>query len=266
MAPHLRTRNDGTTGRLAARVHPDVVLPAVAIVVSELALFAGRTDLALWGHFFTLLGCAAGLLVTSREGTTLTALAFLPLFRLVNLGMPLFSGEALYWLPLVYGAFLPSLYLVFRTHESPTVDFDPGRTLRLLVPAVVCGALLAGVRSALVVGRPGIVAASLRRVALLSVVTFGFVALVEEVLFRGVLQRELRARLGGPAGVGLTAVLFGVMYGTSRTGSIPFGIGLGVVLGVAYDRTDSLVTTWVIRGTFNAVLFGVLPLSGVTIG
>lgn len=260
MAPSLRTEDS----RSVRRADLNFVPPTILIVCSEVALLVGRTDIALWGHFVTLVGCVFATALAPRNSSALTALAFLPLFRLVNLGMPRLTDVTLYWLVLVYGAFLPSLYVLYRARGRGLSDWDPGRTLRLLVPAAVVGALLAGVRAALFSARPLVSSLSLPQLALLFVVMFVFVGLVEEMLFRGLIQPELTARVGRAGGIGLTALLFGAMYASSRLGStVLFGVGLGLVVGYVYDRTTSLATACVIRGTMNVFLFGFIPLSGV---
>lgn len=57
-------------------------------------------------------------------------------------------------------------------------------------------------------------------------VNLGVTALAEELLFRGLLQGALVARLGAARGIGLTAALFGLAHA-------PFGSAFALVAGVA---------------------------------
>lgn len=252
------------TVRSVKRAQLDVLLPVVGVILSEAALFSGHPDIALWGYGGTFVGCTAALFIAAGDDSMFAALSFLPLFRLVNLGMPRFTEAMLYWLPLVYGVFLPSLLLTSRVSERSTPEVDAGRALSFLLPAVAIGASLALARSALFPVQPLIHEPSFRQIALLTVVMFGFVCLVEELLFRAILQPELQARLGRAGGIGLTAVLFGTMSATIPFRlTVAFGVVVGLIAGYAYDRSRSLVTVWVMRGTLNVVLYGVVSLSDI---
>lgn len=75
--------------------------------------------------------------------------------------------------------------------------------------------------------------------------------LVEELFFRGFLQRALVRRLGPVVGIGITAVLFGLTHFdlTALLGLTAFG----VVLGVLAHRRGSLGAPIVAHVVFNAV-------------
>jgi len=44
---------------------------------------------------------------------------------------------------------------------------------------------------------------------------------------------------------------------------VAFAFGLGLLLGVIYDATDSLLLVVLIHGTLDVFLFAVFPLRGV---
>lgn len=74
---------------------------------------------------------------------------------------------------------------------------------------------------------------------------------VEELFFRGFLQRAMVRRLGPVVGIGLTAALFGLTHF-----DVAAFVGLtvfGVVLGVLAHRRGSLGASIVAHVTFNAV-------------
>ena len=88
----------------------------------------------------------------------------------------------------------------------------------------------------------------------------GFVAIGEELLFRGLVQRDLMKALGWKSGIILASLLFAVMHLTWR--SIPeliFVFFAGLLLGYLYYRTKSLVAPIIMHGVGNVILVAVMP-------
>jgi membrane protease YdiL (CAAX protease family) len=83
--------------------------------------------------------------------------------------------------------------------------------------------------------------------------TFPF---VEEVIFRGVIQTELKKRIGTIAAVLATSVLFGFAHveGTKDYSRIALLCCAGLVFGIVRERTDSIGAPIAVHGIYNAVL------------
>lgn len=248
----------------SANIGLAVLVPFVGIGISEWFVFTGQIDAALWIHLLTFIYCTSGPLVLASETHVLRALALVPLFRLVNLGIPVFFELTLLWLPLVYGPFLIGLFLLSKQHSSVTVSLRDFIELVFLSPvATVLALLLASLEYAIIQPPALIPTWDVVNVMVLAVVMLGFVGLVEEFLFRGILQRTLINRIGTVPGVGLTAVIFGLMHSAyGQTSEIGFAILFGLVVGVIYNRTSNLVIVTYIHGLLNIVLFGLYPIHG----
>jgi membrane protease YdiL (CAAX protease family) len=97
------------------------------------------------------------------------------------------------------------------------------------------------------------------------VVAVGLAPIVEEWLFRGVIQQGLVARLGVPAGVVTTALLFAIGHGgggfsAQSTAAVVAQIFvIGLTLGFARQATGSLLAPILLHAGVNAV--GVLGLA-----
>jgi membrane protease YdiL (CAAX protease family) len=242
--------------------NPAVVLPTVAVALAETALFFGRTDLALWGHLLALLICVFGPLAVEDE-PMLLAFTLVPVFRLVNLGMPVFVELTLFWFPLVYAPLFPAVYVVATNAETPQIRTNARFAAAALLPGAAIGALLAEIEYAIIRPDALIPVWNLPNLAFVAIVMFGFVGLVEELVYRGILQRALQRRVGRTGGLLVASFLFGMMhsaYGTSA--EIAFASGIGLVFGLVYDATDSIVLVTVMHGTLNVFLFAVIPLRG----
>ncbi|MFB6201955.1 MAG: lysostaphin resistance A-like protein [Halorhabdus sp.] len=91
-------------------------------------------------------------------------------------------------------------------------------------------------------------------------ISFLFIGPGEELVFRGVVQGLFRKAYGVAPAVLITSVLFGVAHylalvGQGRATYIAIAIGLGVVLGSVYERTENVLVPIVIHGAWNAMLF-----------
>lgn len=238
------------------------LLPLVVITGSEVALFFDRVDVALWGHVVALLGCVLGPLVLNDE-PLLQAFALVSLFRLLNLGVPTFGLRSLYALGLVYALVFPAVALLVARTDAHTLRETPRTAVLGTLPAVALGWGLAEVEYAVLRPEAMIAALTLTGVVTTVVVMVLAVGLVEELIYRGVIQPQMCDELGRVAGVVSTAFLYGITYAVyADQWMIGFGIVLGLVLGAVYDATESLALSTVVHGSLNVFLFAVIPLRG----
>nr|WP_255679874.1 CPBP family intramembrane glutamic endopeptidase [Methanosarcina sp. DH2] len=94
----------------------------------------------------------------------------------------------------------------------------------------------------------------------LTIVMVFFVGLVEELIFRSVLQTRLENALGVWEAIIITSFLFGLMhsgYGTFQ--EILYTGFVGFIMGLAFYKTRSLPFIAVLHGFVNVFLFGILP-------
>lgn len=240
------------------------IVPFVMIGLSELLVYSGQLELSLWGHLLTFMYCALGPLILADETHVFRALALVPLFRLVNLGVPVFFELTLLWLPLVYGPFLVGLFMLSSQDSLVTMSVDSFKQTLFVLPVATALALLLSVVEYRIIQPPPLIPSwDPASVLLLSVIMFGFVALVEELLFRGILQRTLVNRLGPIPGVAMAAVVFGLMHSVyGQPAEVGFATLIGLVVGVIYVRTSNLILITYIHGLLNIALFGAFPLLG----
>jgi len=246
--------------------HPNrlilILVFVTGIAVSEAFLFSGRRWMAIWGHFATLVVCLS-FLQRGVDATHVQVILLVPLFRLVNLGMPVFFELTVYWFPMIYGPLIPGLVLVDRLNPDLDVPFGWREGLILLPLTIPLGWVLAEVESEILQSAALIPAWNVVEVATITVVMVCFVGFVEEYLFRGLLQPTLQESLGRWPGVLLASALFGLMHsGYGVPAEVLFAGVIGLVFGLIYDYLDSLVFVTVVHGVLNVFLFAVLPIHG----
>lgn len=93
-------------------------------------------------------------------------------------------------------------------------------------------------------------------------VTLLLVAPTEELVFRGAVQGQFRREYGVPFAVAASSAVFASIHFTSFTGSgalvsLVVVLVLGGVLGVVYEKSESLLVPVAAHGLYNAAQFAV---------
>lgn len=242
-----------------------IAIPVLCIVIAELHIFSGRLAAAVWMH----IGILFALLTSSIfiKNPTIhkihISLMLLPLLRLVNLSMPIFFKTTLYTFIFVYSPLIVSLAVII-IHQRDSLDeigITKKHLLTYMILSIPLGFLL-GVGEFLVI-RPGYLIPdfTLGNLLILTIVMVFFVGLVEELIFRSILQVRFEQVLGVQKALIITSFLFGLMHSGYGTFYEMLYTGfVGLVIGVLFHKTKSLPFIAVLHGMVNVFLFGVLPL------
>jgi len=246
-------------------------IPILIIAFAELMIYEGSLDEAIMVHtllLITLVMCIA--LIKDRDiQQTYQILMLLPILRLVNLATPVFFEDTLYSLAFIYAPMAIPVAIIAMYQEFTLEKMGLAlRKLWLFLPlAFSMGAVLGygeytilqvSVRDALI---PDLSLASLLSLA---VVMIFFVGLIEELIFRGLLQTRLVTFLGPVAGILAASLLFGLMHaGYGSLIEIFYATFVGVFIGQLYYRTGNLTLMVLIHGFMNIFVFGIFPLMGL---
>ena len=162
-----------------------------------------------------------------------------------------------------YGVmFIPIIALVARRKLSRyDLGLAGGVRLTYLIPVGILVGVGLGVIEYAILGNSQIIPnASALELILLSIIMIFFVALVEELLFRVLLQPQLVERSGAVAGILITSVIFGALHAIyGNFYELLFTAGAGVVFGVAFYKTKNLPFVVTMHAVDDIVLYGVLP-------
>ncbi len=198
-----------------------------------------------------------------RLADCLESLVLLPLYILFTSSLPWFFIDQLYLIPAVY-SLVTGLALVHAYRKR--IDLRPlflvprRRVLQSLWLGLALGIPLGAVEYFIITPTPAFPSFGLGNLLRDLVYMVFFVGLGEELLFRGLIQRDLSRLLGWKPGLVLTGVTFGIMHLTWR--SVPevfFTTGAGLVFGYVYHRTGNLVAPVLIHGIGNVTLISVMP-------
>ena len=162
-----------------------------------------------------------------------------------------------------YGVmFIPIIAIVaHRKLSRHDLGLTGGLRLTYLIPfGTLIGVGLGLVEYAILGNNPLIPNASATELIRLSIVIIFFVALVEELLFRVLLQPQFIERSGAVVGILITSVLFGALHAIyGNVYELLFTIGAGVVFGVAFYKTKNLPFVITMHAVDDILLLGVLP-------
>jgi membrane protease YdiL (CAAX protease family) len=248
----------GTTRALALVA----VAALVAIAVAELLTTWSDPRLGMALHGLVLVGLFIASMHTGwREAWAFVlSLAFAPLIRMLSLSLPLTHFPLLYWylitsVPLFAAAWVAKRSLGYSWRGL-------GLTLRgwpLQVVVGLSGLLFGAVEYYILRPEPLAPELSLAATWLPALILIVCTGLLEELIFRGLIQRAAGDTLGRWA-VPYVALLFAVLHvGYRSLVDVVFVLIVGLFFGWVVERTRSLLGVTLAHGLTNTMLFLIMP-------
>lgn len=238
-----------------------LVMPAFFIVLAEVLIFRGHTKAAMTVHALNLIFIV--LLALYIDNRIFMILLLLPLFRLLNVAMPVFFNLTLYSYPLVYAPMFIPMYLILKDGILSRSEAGiTGKNFLFYLPLAV------SIGFALGWGEHGVLKSGLllpnvdiQGVLFLSITMILFVGVIEEFIFRSALQTVLQDRFGMPVGLVAASLIFGFMHGGYHLPlEIIYVFFAGIVFGLLFWTSKSLPIASLSHGITNIALFLVVPL------
>ncbi|AKB13432.1 hypothetical protein SAMN02910340_00127 [Methanosarcina thermophila] len=246
-------------------------VPITAIILIELLIFGGRLKGASIAYTFLLLALSFSIAVTENYlvRKIYQALLILTIFRLINFSMPIFFEKNLYSFIFIYVPLAIPLTIA-ATHQKIVYENnrDTLKKLWIYLPlSVLAGFAFAQAEYILIGARALIPDLSSANLLALIVIMVFIVALIEELMFRAILQTSLEEFLGPAGGIILASLLFGMMHSTYGTPfEMIYTFFVGGFLGYLFYKTRSLPLVVMIHGSINVFLFGIIPHVGPGLG
>lgn len=265
-----------TTGAGRKRLAVALATLAAFSVAEGVAVFGEPvTGVALHGLVLSALlvasGFGAGRPAANEDATSrlLYSLALVPLIRIVSLAMPLSRFDEAYWFvaagaPVFVTAVVVMAALGLRPRD---VGVTLGRRAPGLQIAVVALGFALGL-SEYVILRPDPLIAELTPLAFVgpALVLLLFTGVLEEFVFRGVLQRTAGEALGR-LDVIYVSVIFAILHlGYRSVSDFWFVFAIALLYGWVVRRTGSIIGVSVSHGITNITLFLVMPFLPVLSG
>lgn len=191
------------------------------------------------------------------------SLTLIPLYILFTSSLPWFFINQQYLLPAVYSIVIAlSLWHIYQNKLS-LKDIFGFRKEKFLLYSLAClaiGIVLGTGEYFILRPAPAFPAFEVKYLIRDMIYMLLFVGLGEELLFRGLLQRDLGKVFGVKGGLILASLVFAVMHLTWRSlPELAFVFIAGLILGALYWKTKNLTLPIIVHGANNVMLVAVLP-------
>lgn len=187
-------------------------------------------------------------------------LMFIPLFRLINLSMPIiYTYQYTYFL--VYAVMIIPIYFLIKSQMFSRREIGiTANGIQYYLPlGVVLGLILGWIDYSLIgyLPMPG---QDFHNLFMLSIIMIIFVGPIEEFIYRSAVQTVAIEHWGAPKGILVASFLFGLMYSNYRFSlEVPSVFIAALLLGILFYRTGSLPFVAMIHGIRNVTLVVILP-------
>ena len=238
------------------------VVVAILLLTAETLILFRYGDIGLLVHTLTVITLI--LFVYQFEDPVallFQSLILVPILRIFNLGIPTFTDNSLVFLGIIYLFILMSTWQIVRSQDLSLNDL--GLTVsdaRRFVPGMVIGAGF-GLIQFFFSLEPLQYEPNIKNYVLVILVTGLLVGFVEEVIFRGLIQRWAGEVFGQwPAIIGVS-VLFGFMHSVWLAPmDIVFAGTVSIFLGWIYATSRNMWFITGIHAMINITAFLIAPL------
>jgi len=191
----------------------------------------------------------------------LRSMMALPIIRIIGLSIPLLQIPTLYWFPIIAIPLFATSYTIIKSQglNRRNVGLIWGNLpLQLLIAST--GVLLGCIEYTILQPKPLIATLNLETLLISSIILIISTGFAEELLFRGILQKNSQNVLGPLYGLLYTALLFTALHiGWNSIPDLIFVFAVGLFYGIVFYKTKSIIGTTLSHGISNTFLFLIVP-------
>jgi hypothetical protein len=236
----------------------------VALVVAEAILARASMTIGVILHILVMNGLVFQYSRTRSQPVRrlLMAVLLVPLVRLLSVAIPLENFNVVYWYSMVGIPLAIASLLVMNA--SGYLPDNVGLTLQKWPIQIVVAAsgVIVGYIHFLILDVPAAILDldNVIQLGTLIVSFLVFTGIVEELVFRGILQTTLVENVGRLAGIAVSVVLSSLLYFSyDQPLHLVAVIVTHLFFAVVYDRTGSIVGIGIAHGLANVLMYVYLP-------
>ncbi len=240
-----------------------IYLAAIVLAEAVTALLSPEIGLFLHSLLIVALLFHAVSLAEHPVHRLLLALMFAPLIRIISLAIPLGPIPTLYWYIIMGTPMLAAAFVFLRSLNIPpeAAGLTRGENPLLQMVAVASGFPLGYIEYLILKPAPLVDNGQIFSLLLAALILIIFTGLMEELIFRGIIQ-PMASSIFGRHAILYTAILFAVLHLGYR--SIPDLIvvfAAGMFFGWVTEKTGSIWGVTLGHGLTNIMLLLILPLA-----
>ena len=234
-----------------------------ALIVAEVTTTYYGVKIGLLMHtciLFALL-IQSSLESSSNFANLLRSMMVLPMIRLIGLSIPMMQISPLYWYPIIAIPLFAASYTLIKAQGLGRVDVGLvlGKIPIQLVIAL-SGVFLGAIEYTILKPKPLIPVFNLETLIFAGIILLIATGFAEELLFRGIIQKNAENVFGKLFGLLYTALIFTSMHiGWQSIPDLFFVFGVALFYGYAFQKTRSLTGVTLSHGLSNTFLFIIIP-------
>ncbi len=235
----------------------------VALIVAELLTTYVNMKAGLVAEV-TILGALlvhSSFIESYNYSNLLRSMMVLPMIRIIGLTLPIMQVPALYWFPIIAIPLFAASYVLIKNQRlnKEKVGLKLG-DIRVQGLIALSGLVLGFTEYLILKPEPLISTFSLVPIVMGFVILTISTGLAEELLFRGILQRNAENVFGKFFGLLYASLLFTALHiGWHSFLDLAFVFAVAIFYGYVFQKTRSIVGITISHGLSNSILFLVMP-------
>ena len=246
-----------------------IIAECASVILPTLKPELVTLGLSLYGVLLVVMIVDAARMNDHYQSKLVLSLALVPLIRIFSLVLPLTQIPQIWWYPIIYApllaAALAMAYILGYAWSDIGINLRKWQ-LQLLVPILGLG--LGYLEYRILAPQPLVEGLTWGNALLPAALLFVSTGVVEEVIFRGVMQKSATDDMGirGIIYVGFIFAILHVGWSVGPGESIwawlelLFVFGVALLFGWIVKKTGSLLGVILCHGVINVVLFVIAPL------
>ena len=235
----------------------------IAIVAAEIVTAHYNVEYGLAMHTIILFALVINSSLYKSTGFSflLRSMMILPMIRIIGLSIPIMQIKPLYWFPIIAIPLFAASFTLIRSQKltRKKVGLVLGN-IPLQLTIALSGVILGFIEYLILKPQPLISIFSIETVLFASIILIVSTGFAEELLFRGILQKNAENVLGKAMGLLYVSVLFTALHiGWNSTLDLVFVFCVAIFYGYTFQKTKSLLGVTLSHGISNSFLFLVLP-------
>ncbi|AEG18402.1 tetratricopeptide repeat protein [Methanobacterium paludis] len=234
-----------------------------ALIVAEVTTTYYGVELGLILHtciLFALL-IQSSLESSSNFANLLRSMMVLPMIRIIGLSIPMMQIPTLYWYPIISIPLFAASYIIIKAQGLGRADV--GLVLgKIPVQLMIAssGVFLGAIEYMILKPKPLISVLNLETALFAGIILLVATGFAEELLFRGIIQKNAENVFGKLFGLLYTALIFTSMHiGWNSIPDLFFVFGVAMFYGYSFQKTRSLFGVTLSHGLSNTFLFIIIP-------
>ena len=235
----------------------------IALVVAELLTLYFQP---IWGILFQLMIIISLITHSSLARSTkcsylLQAMVLIPLLKIMSLSIPVMGLGPLYWLAFTILPVLVTCLFLIRSQNirRSSVGLNLG-SLPLQLGVGFSGLVLGFIEYLILQPNALIPSLNMLNLFFASIIIILTTGLTEELVFRGIIQKNAENLMGKAWGLLYVSLLFTSLYiGWNSILYLSFVFGVSIIYGYVFQKTRSILGVSLSHGLSNIILFLVLP-------